>query len=141
MHKQFVIGTLIVLAIITGGFAYTQFPYPQPAVETSETARTIEVTFAIEGVLPAEHVTTAEGMTVLELLRGKSREKGFIMSEKEYTGLGILVERLGDLQNGTVGKYWTYTVNSVFAPVGADAYRLKEGDAIEWKFAVPDGSY
>ena len=95
----------------------------------------------IDGVLPAYPVEIPEGTTILELLRGESTAEGFAMSEKEYAGLGILVERLGDLQNGADGKYWTYTVNGAFAPVGADVYEPKSGDLIEWTFDVPDTSY
>ena len=130
----------IIVALIVGGLTYTQF-YPHPVVETSENARTIKATLTIDGVLPAYPVEIPEGTTILELLRGESTAEGFAMSEKEYAGLGILVERLGDLQNGADGKYWTYTVNGAFAPVGADVYEPKSGDLIEWTFDVPDTSY
>jgi hypothetical protein len=75
------------------------------------------------------------------MLRTESKETGFAMSEKEYAGLGTLVERLGDHENGTDGKYWTYMVNGAFAPVGADVYEPKSDDTITWTFAVPDSSY
>lgn len=136
MHKRFVIGAIAVLTIIAGGFAYTQLNR-EPVAEITQTPRIIEVTLAIADVLPTYRVEIDEGTSVLELIRKESIREGFVMSEKEYAGLGILVERLGDFENGTDGKYWTYTVNGVFAPVGADVYTPKAGDLIEWTFAVP----
>ncbi|OGG59762.1 hypothetical protein A2765_04200 [Candidatus Kaiserbacteria bacterium RIFCSPHIGHO2_01_FULL_56_24] len=137
--KKILVGVGVLIAILLGGYVYTQFEWQQPVVQHTET-RTIEVALAIEGVLPEGRAEVPEGMTALDLLRSESREKGFVMGEKEYAGLGILVERIGEFKNGTDGKYWTYTVNGVFAPVGADVYALKDGDAIEWTFVVPDSS-
>jgi hypothetical protein len=51
--------------------------------------------------------------------------------------MGTLVEKIGEQANGTDGNYWMYYVNDTFAPVGADAYIVKKGDVIEWKFEVP----
>src|SRR3989344_6944886 len=140
MNKRSVWGIVIILALVTGGFAYTQL-YSRQSPATAETPRTIEVALAIADVLPAHRTEITEGATVLELLRMESAAEGFVLSEKEYAGLGILVELLGDFQNGTDGKYWTYTVNGAFAPVGADVYEPRSGDLIEWTFDVPDASY
>lgn len=139
MKSRILIGSLLVIAIIAGGFAYTQFiQTPSPA--QTENSRTISVTFAIESVLPAHAADVAAGTTVLELLRAESAEKGFTLAEKEYAGLGILVEQIGEYKNGTDSKYWHYYVNGKLAPVGVDAYVLQSGDAIEWKFHAPDES-
>lgn len=140
MHRRILFGIAIV-AILVGGLAYVQLQRPQPIPGTAQTPRSIEVTLEIAGVLPAHRVEIIERTTALELLHAESTKAGFLMSEKEYAGLGTLVERLGDFKNGTDGKYWTYTVNGTFAPVGADVYQPKSGDLIEWTFAVPDSSY
>ncbi len=138
MRRIFLLIT-VAFVILAGGFAYTRSHVPAPATEDS--TRTIGVSLAIEGIHPARASEVAEKTTVLGLLRSASQEEGFQLREKEYAGLGTLVEQIGTLENGTDGKYWTYSVNGAFAPVGADVYELKSGDAVEWTFAVPDASY
>lgn len=137
MNRRFGIAAILILAILAGGFAYTQFLKPSPTAST-ETTRAVEVTLAIENILPPHRAKIADGTTALELLRMESAEEGFTMSEKEYAGLGTLVESIGDFRNGTEGKYWTYTVNGAFSAVGADVYQPKAGDLIEWSFAEPE---
>lgn len=140
MHRR-ILFSIAIVAILLGGLAYVQLQRPQPISGTAQKTPRTEVTLEIAGVLPAHRVTITEGTTALELLRAESTRAGFLMSEKEYAGLGTLVERLGDFKNGTDGKYWTYTVNGTFAPVGADVYQPKSGDLVEWTFVVPDSSY
>lgn len=126
------------LIVLIGGFAYLR---DTPAPENvHQELRLIDVQLTIEGVLPSHAVTVAEGTTALEMLRAESEEEGFALTEKEYAGLGSLVERIGDFKNGTDGKYWTYSVNDAFAPIGADSYELVSGDAILWTFAVPENN-
>lgn len=137
--KRLRVGSVLVIAILFGGFAYTQW-HQRTAPLTAEAPRTFEVTLAIAGVLPAHRIAIAEGTTALEALRMESAHEGFVMSEKEYAGLGTLVEQIGDFRNGDDDRYWTYTVNGGFSPVGADRYEPKEGDYIEWTFDMPDGT-
>lgn len=47
---------------------------------------------------------------------------------------GIFVKAIAGLNGGTDGKYWTYWVNNKMGEVAADQYKLKAGDAAEWKF-------
>ncbi len=131
------IAVVLTFVAILLGVAFVQLP-SEPAVET---ASTFHVSLAIDGILPLHQTDVAGGTTALELLREESTEEGFALIEKEYAGLGTLVEAIGTSTNGTDGKYWTYTVNGQFAQKGADAYALQSGDAIEWTFKVPDLSY
>lgn len=124
-----------ILFVLIGGFAYMRSsPAPE---DLHQELRLIDAHLTIEGVLAPRAVTVAAGTTALEMLRAESEKTGFALIEKEYAGLGSLVEEIGDLKNGTDGRYWTYSVNGIFASVGADNYELKPGDAIEWAFAVP----
>ena len=48
--------------------------------------------------------------------------------------LGKYVESINGLIGGTDGKYWSFYVDGKLAELGADAYKLKGGELIEWKF-------
>lgn len=127
------VGLAIVGALIVGLFGYTKLTSPPV---TQSQGDSFEVTFSVEGT--EEHrVRVEEGTTALDLLREEAREYGFALAEKEYAGLGVLVEQIGSFKNGTNGKYWHYYVNSSLAPVGAESYILKNNDMIEWKFHEP----
>lgn len=127
--------TLIILA---GGFAYVRgTPAPE---NVHKEHHLIDVQLTIEGVLPSHSVTVAEGTTALGMLRAESGKQAFTLVEKKYAGLGSLVEQIVDFKNGTDGRYWTYSVNGHFAPIGADSYVLTSGDSIAWTFAVPENN-
>jgi hypothetical protein len=46
------------------------------------------------------------------------------------------VTKIGDKVNGEDNRYWQYFINGAYAQVGADQYKLKNGDAVEWKFSA-----
>ncbi|TAN57156.1 DUF4430 domain-containing protein [Patescibacteria group bacterium] len=54
--------------------------------------------------------------------------------EIKTESFGSYVDSLDGLKGGTDGKYWMYSVNGKTAEVGADQYKLAEGDVAEWKF-------
>ena len=54
--------------------------------------------------------------------------------EIKTESFGSYVDSLDGLKGGTDGKYWMYSVNGKEASVGADQYKLAEGDVAEWKF-------
>lgn len=135
LRTKILTGLAVIFIALAGSAAYVQYgAAPQAHIEET---RTFDVTLTVAGVYPRSTVSVTETTTALQLLRESSRSSGFAVSEKEYAGLGTLVERIGDFQNGDGGKYWTYYVNESFAPVGADAYVLQPGDAIEWRFELP----
>jgi hypothetical protein len=45
------------------------------------------------------------------------------------------INNIGEMDFGDVSG-WTYTVNGEVATVGASEYVLKDGDVIEWKYAL-----
>ena len=47
---------------------------------------------------------------------------------------GSYADSLNGLNGGTDGNYWMYSVNAKTAEVGADQYKLAEGDVVEWRF-------
>lgn len=76
--------------------------------------------------------------TVFSLLEKLSKKENFELSYKEYPGMGILVESIDEVKNGTDGKYWQYWVNNELPMVAADKMQVQGGDIVEWKFESPE---
>ena len=51
--------------------------------------------------------------------------------------MGVFVETIDLVKNGTEGKYWQYFINDKLGEVAADKKTIKEDDKIEWRFEVP----
>ena len=66
--------------------------------------------------------------TALELL------KEVAQVETKDSSYGVYVDTINGIKGGTDGKYWTFYVNGSMATTGADAYKTKDGEVIEWKF-------
>lgn len=79
-------------------------------------------------------IAVAPGETMLQLLEKQTAIATLELRTKEFSGLGRLVERIGEMENGDGGKYWQYWVNNVSIPYAADKYVVRAGDVIEWKF-------
>ena len=78
-------------------------------------------------------VDFTKGMTVFDLLKNGTEELGLNLKTKTYD-IGIMVEAIGDKENGQDNKYWLYYVNGEMPMVSADKMILKAGDKVEFKF-------
>ncbi len=81
-----------------------------------------------------DSVQFSAGENLFQILKRKMADEKITFEFKEYPGLGVLVTRIGERKNGEQGKYWQYWVNGAYADKGPDAYVVKPGDAIEWRF-------
>lgn len=72
-------------------------------------------------------------MTAFDLLKDKTEELGLSLETKTYE-IGILIEAIGDKENGQDEKYWIYYINGEMPMVSADKKEIKPGDKIEFKF-------
>lgn len=98
---------------------------------TSNVNQTFTVTLRIE-----EQSFTTEvqiGVTALVLLERIATQNNIPLTI-EQTALGPLITKIGEKTNGSNGKYWVYTVNGEFAPVGAADYVLVPDDTIAFTF-------
>lgn len=50
-----------------------------------------------------------------------------------YSGLGYFIKEINNKPNAD-GAYWTLYINGKYSNVGASQYKLRQGDAIEWKY-------
>lgn len=57
--------------------------------------------------------------------------------ETEQYDFGIFVKSINGLEN-TSEKAWIYYVNGELGQVAADAYDVKSGDIVEWKYVEPE---
>ncbi len=122
-------GCLIFLdKIVPAGF--------QEKTETYQTEVKKEVSLIIddgEGNIDSFQSDFKKGMTAFDLLKEKTEESGLTLKTKTYD-IGILIEVIGDKENGQDGKYWLYYVNGEMPMVSADKRELKPDDKVEFKF-------
>jgi hypothetical protein len=71
---------------------------------------------------------------VFSLLEELSKQENFKIESKDYKEMGVLVESIDGVKNGTDNKYWQYWINGKLPMVAADKQYVKNGDEIEWKF-------
>ena len=84
--------------------------------------------------LPRTFETKFEaGMTAFDLLKEKTEELSMILRTKSYD-IGLMIEAIGDKENGDSGKYWMYYVNEEMPMVASDKNEIKAGDKVEFKF-------
>lgn len=121
----------IVLVFGTSAIVEHNQDNEQSVQQTSQ--NTVKVT--IEGIYENKEVVISEHETVLGILRVLNANDSRIqLLTKEYSGLGTLVERIGNRTNGSNNEYWQYKVNGVMPQISADTLEIKDGDVVEWYF-------
>ena len=76
-----------------------------------------------------------EGETLFELIHRMEIENEVQLSYKTFPGLGNLITKIGEKENGEGGAYWQYWINGEYAKIGASEFIPHEGDSILWKFS------
>jgi len=97
---------------------------PTPT-ETQEVRVSVKVDYGTKANDSWE-VQTNPDESALSVLQQKAQ-----VEIKEFS-FGKLVEGINGVRSGN-GNFWIYYVNGQTAAVGADQYRVKAGDVIEWK--------
>jgi len=87
-----------------------------------------------EGDVVSYQMILSENSTVFSLLEELANRENFKIEFTVYEGMGVLVEDIDEVRNGTDNKYWQYWVNEELPMVAADKKEIKEGDKVEWKF-------
>jgi hypothetical protein len=83
-------------------------------------------------------ISTYSGISArsaFEALEKVAVENDITMDVKKYD-FGMLVNSINGSEN-TKDLAWIYYVNGKSPEVGADAYKLKDGDVVEWKYIKP----
>ena len=78
-------------------------------------------------------VKFVEGETAFDLLKKKTEELNVVLKTKTYD-VGIMIEAIGDKENGQDGKYWLYYINDEMPMISADKMIIESGDKVEFNF-------
>ena len=141
-HKQVAI-VLLGLVVIFSGITYisrenVKLPSEQIQSEVVDD-KTMQITLSIDGLYDQKEVSIKVGDTILKLLTDLNEaDENLKLKTKSYGELGVLVESIGGMTNGTDNKYWQYSVDGVAPMVGADAYTLESGETILWEFKTSE---
>lgn len=90
-----------------------------------------------DGDIVEYQIIPAKDSTAFSLLEELALKENFKVESTLYEEMGVFVENINGVKNGTNGKYWQYWVNSKLPMVAADRMKVKGGDRIEWKFEIP----
>jgi len=137
---KFIIIALVFFAV--GFFLGQSYQWPnltpeaakQPLVQ--EQKITYSLQFSDSDRIEFHDIQLLENQTVLEILRKLAAENSLVLEVKNFEGIGSMITKIGDKANGQENKYWQYFINGAYAQIGADQYKLKDGDAVEWKFSA-----
>jgi len=143
MKKNIYIITGLGIIIIVGSWfllsnGFWQFNVKETNKETNNVQKIAEkeVVLVIDdggGNLKTFSADFKDGMTAFDLLEEGTEKLPLILKTKKYD-IGIMVQAIGDKENGQDGKYWLYYVNGQFATAAADKKVIKIGDKVEFKF-------
>ena len=104
-------------------------------------AHAVGATIRVEGrtqTVFARAPRTVEAETPLQALQLASVAGEFFVHVQQ-SSFGPFVDQIG-LYPSTGGSGWVYKVNGASPPVGADQYRLRQGDSVLWYWADFDAT-
>jgi hypothetical protein len=133
-NKKILVFACVVLALgfIAGSVSQRQ-SLPAPQAVKSVLA-SIMVDYGNGAIKIYSDLAPTPNEPLTELLARTLKRENVEFTLKEYAGLGTLVTKIGNKENGMDQKYWQYWVNNKSPDVGASAYPVQAGDIIEWKF-------
>lgn len=133
----FIIGSVIFLGVIL--FFNSNFLEKVPQASLSEITQNKVLYIINKGneEINKYQIEISQDSTVFSLLETLSQREKFEVSSTSYKEMGVFVETIDAVKNGTEGKYWQYFVNDKLGEVAADKKTIKESDEIEWRFEVP----
>jgi len=108
---------------------------PETFSEVSEEEEEIliDATFIAPGI--SYKARLAANSNVYDLMN-ILRDIGIIFfTTKDFGGnLGLFIEQINGIKNGTDNKFWIYYINEKEAKTGISNYTLNNNDVIEWKY-------
>ena len=105
---------------------------PRAEIEQFQTA-SIMLDYG-DGTVKTYEVEFLPELTLFESMKTLSVREGFEFKYQPPGQYGILIDQIGPMAGGTDGKYWLWYENNRMGQVASDAYKLQNGDVIEWKF-------
>lgn len=146
MAGKVITGAVVVVVIVAGiiglskGFSKKSSETNLKSSASSNTSQSQSVEQPVKVVVDygdlqkTETEMPANGeMTAFSALEEAAKKDGVEVITTKYD-FGIMVNSIGAYKGGEDGKFWLYYVNSKVPEVGADQYKVKAGDVVEWKF-------
>ncbi len=133
-----------ILVIVTVVLVMISTPAPTPATLIDEDwtpsaeTKSIQVTVRVDDVLADMPMEVSDGATALSILKEAAEVEEFAIETKSYEGLGVMVESVAGMINGTNNTYWQYDVNGVAPQIGADGYVVQPQDTVRWHFSASE---
>lgn len=135
-----IIGLVIILtAVISSYLIFSNRNSEQISLEESKISKSevsAEASLIInsgEGISRTFKAEFNKGITAFDLLKIGAEELNLTLKTKTYD-IGVMIEAIGDKENGQDGKYWMYYINGEMPMVTVDKKEIRPGDKIEFKF-------
>ena len=129
-------GLLLALAFVVGFGLGAAVNLPSLPQTTSPAPGTVSLMldYGDGEVKTYDGVPVSANENLFQVMERSAKENDLAFENKEYEGLGVLITKIGERENGADNRYWQYWVNHKKPEVGASAYVLQSGDFVEWKF-------
>lgn len=72
--------------------------------------------------------------TAFDLLKQVEMLSGLAVESKDHGDMGMFIEAIGGVKNGTDNKYWLYYLNGKMPLVSASKQLVNPGDRVEFRF-------
>lgn len=134
------VSALIVVALLVGlffGFLWGRSLIPLTQIVSSDSVAreaSLMIDYGDGKVRVYPDITVTAGETMIQFLEKQATKAALAFKTKDFKGLGLTIETIGDKTNGDDNNYWQYWVNNVSIPYAASTYIVKPGDVVEWKF-------
>jgi len=126
---------LIFKSIVPGSSPATQINQVSPSPSDQPKTQTTLVIDYGNGEKSTHIRQFSSDQSAFSMLRSITEEKQIPLEYKEYS-IGTMVESIKEIKNNSTHA-WIYFVNSSSPEIGADRYRVRPGDVIEWKYISP----
>ncbi|MFH0831859.1 MAG: DUF4430 domain-containing protein [archaeon] len=124
MKNKTLILMLVVLLLLVAGFAIAGY------LQTSKTESKGIVTLKTNVLgVTKEKSYEFENITALELLQ---KENDVNLTYSQY---GAFIQCINSICSDS-NNYWMYYVNNELAPAGADAYKVRNNEIIEFRYGL-----
>lgn len=129
-------GLLLALVLVVGfGLgAAVNIPSLPPTASPEPGTISLMLDYGDGDVATYDNVSVSANENLFQVMETTAKENNLTFESKEYEGLGALITKIGEKENGADNRYWQYWINHKKPEVGASAYILQPGDFVEWKF-------
>lgn len=130
---------VLALCLIALSFTGTALQVPEKSEIWLEKSDETSVTMIItgNGYTNEYNIIAYNDDTVFSLLERISSKNDFSFEYTYYEQFdSILIDSINNVVNGEDGKYWQYYINGEIPMIGADKYKVSNGDYVEWIFEI-----